>query len=858
MRSCAVAALALSVVCAHAQSGMFPYVIPWDDASVGTATDVSFLNEKPAGANGFIVPKNGHFVQSKTGKPIRFFGANLCDAAAFPSREDADKVAAHLAKLGINLVRFHHLQNDWGPKQTIWKPGKSMIEVDPAKLDRLDYLIYALKKNGIYVNLNLQTTRTYVPELGFPESVRKIKTSFCKKVDTFDRRMIELQKQYAKELLDRRNPYTGLRYKDEPALAVVEINNENSLLPSYWEPFGADLFDLPEPFRGELVGLWNQWLTRKYKNDKTLKRAWMAGVTPVGPSVVGPTNRWELENHSNGDVAMEVRPAPAGRAAAPGMSVTVRSNPGPDWHVQTTLAGLNLKEGATYTLRFRARADKERSVPVNVTLDRSDWRFLGLSAPAKLGPEWRNFSFPFAATGTEEGHSRVVFVVGAAPGRVEVERLSLSPGAPGPFLPSGQSLAKRNVDIDGPALARRRSDFTDFLADTEKAYAEEMRAYLKQDLGVRANVVDTQITYGGATGYNRESSMEFVDNHAYWEHPVFPNKSWDSVDWTIRNTPMTNEMDGGLGELGSLARFRVDGKPYTISEYNHPAPSDFQAEMMPLLSTFASLQDWDAIYSFCYEATASGQPNDKINGYFNIAADAAKSAFFPSTALIFRAGLVPSIERKAVLVLPKKPWAESCDANWSWRKHGGVPSAYAYRLGVAVGEGSASKLIADPAPAEPPVLGAVRTPDGAVFRADAPAAKAVTGYVSGQTVALGGATFAFPKFENRFAALTLVAMDCKPLAESKRVLLTLVGRVENQEMGWNATRTSVGDRWGHGPVVAEGIPCKVTLAVSGPRKVYVLDPAGKRLRSLDAGYSGGVLTFEVGPKERALCYEVTP
>ena len=40
--------------------------------------------------------------------------------------------------------------------------------------------------------------------------------------------MIELQKEYAKELLCHVNPYTGLSLADDPAVVTVQINNEDS------------------------------------------------------------------------------------------------------------------------------------------------------------------------------------------------------------------------------------------------------------------------------------------------------------------------------------------------------------------------------------------------------------------------------------------------------------------------------------------------------------------------------------------------------------------------------------------------------------------------------------------------------
>ncbi len=119
-----------------------------------------------------IVVKEGVFVEEKTNRRVRFLATNLTARAAFPTHADADRIALRMARLGINLVRLHHLQNGWEKDGgTIWKPGKPFLEVDPKQVDALDYLVGALKKQGIYTNLNLTTTREYLPEHGFPESV---------------------------------------------------------------------------------------------------------------------------------------------------------------------------------------------------------------------------------------------------------------------------------------------------------------------------------------------------------------------------------------------------------------------------------------------------------------------------------------------------------------------------------------------------------------------------------------------------------------------------------------------------------------------------------------------------------------
>jgi hypothetical protein len=60
-----------------------------------------------AGGAGFVTVKDGHLFAGE--KRLRIFGVNTCFAASFPDKEMAPKVAARMAKFGINCVRFHHM-----------------------------------------------------------------------------------------------------------------------------------------------------------------------------------------------------------------------------------------------------------------------------------------------------------------------------------------------------------------------------------------------------------------------------------------------------------------------------------------------------------------------------------------------------------------------------------------------------------------------------------------------------------------------------------------------------------------------------------------------------------------------------
>ncbi|MBQ9454634.1 MAG: cellulase family glycosylhydrolase, partial [Thermoguttaceae bacterium] len=205
---------------------------------------------KPAGADGLIRVENEHFVNDAG--IVRFWGVNVCMGACFPEKETATAMAERLASFGLNIVRLHHMD-----MREIWgKNYPKQLEFDPEKLDRLDWFISELKRCGIYVNINLHVSRKFTEADGFPEE--DLRPNHDKGLDHFMPRMIELQKKYARDLLRHVNPYTGKCYADEPCVAVVEINNENSIV-SQWRGWALNR-NLPKYCEEELQKQWNAWL----------------------------------------------------------------------------------------------------------------------------------------------------------------------------------------------------------------------------------------------------------------------------------------------------------------------------------------------------------------------------------------------------------------------------------------------------------------------------------------------------------------------------------------------------------------------------------------------------------------------
>lgn len=228
------------------KTSLFPFSISRGVAS-GTAPDVSSLSRGPAGADGFVRSRDGAFV-TDAGE-IRFSGVNLTGPGNFPSKEDAPALAEKLLRMGINCVRLHFLDPIGGYKNFMMGNGISLLDpgedeysfkFNPDHLDRLEFLVSEFKKRGIYFDLNLHVGR-YLNRLGH-----------YKEECITNPRLIASQRDYAVQLLNHVNPYTGLAWKDDPAMAIVEISNECSIFCS----FGSEtelVKKADEPFRRFLV-----------------------------------------------------------------------------------------------------------------------------------------------------------------------------------------------------------------------------------------------------------------------------------------------------------------------------------------------------------------------------------------------------------------------------------------------------------------------------------------------------------------------------------------------------------------------------------------------------------------------------
>lgn len=246
------------------------YIYEQPDASKlkGSALDMSaVVLDGPAGKYGFVRTKDDGFVcvdDSGAETSIQFWGTNIGGAGAFPSTHDeAKKIADSVAAAGFNLVRFHNI--DWAYLPNVFGAERvtSGKKLDDVQMDKLCYLMYELKQRGIYFFVDQTVSRPIFADDGAPEGV-----TGTKGVAYFSEPVIAALEGYSELLLNYTNPYTKLALKDDPAMALIDLNNENSL----------EYFDIRSligtEYYADYKKQYNEWLVEKYGTRDALAQAW--------------------------------------------------------------------------------------------------------------------------------------------------------------------------------------------------------------------------------------------------------------------------------------------------------------------------------------------------------------------------------------------------------------------------------------------------------------------------------------------------------------------------------------------------------------------------------------------------------
>ena len=367
-----------------------------------------------------------------------------------------------------------------------------------------------------------------------------------------------------------------------------------------------------------------------------------------------------------------------------------------------------------------------------------------------------------------------------------------------------------------------RMHWMQFLQSVDESYFTSMRTFLRDELHVKSPITGTIVL--GPLGMRSQAKMDFADGHWYWDHPTFPGKAWDSSNWLIHNRPMVDDLERSSVRV---AASRIAGRPFTVTEYNHAAPNEYQAECIPFIATYAALQDWDGVFLFAYSHDTN-YFKQTISSFFDIEGNPSKMAFLPLGARIFLSGDVAALAGETKFALNFKQ-SLRLGARYYQDISGYLRDVHQLKPEDYLHSRISSDLSAVSNVTTVPDAHAIHWTaagpgSGTMSYADAHMAMFV-GFPKNQLVQFGPVAL---QTESAFiAALLLPADRSQTLEQSKRFILCIMGRVSNRDQAWNDSRTSLGRTWGNPPVQMERLRGKLTLRGKQMR-IDPIDETGKR------------------------------
>ena len=396
---------------------------------------------------------------------------------------------------------------------------------------------------------------------------------------------------------------------------------------------------------------------------------------------------------------------------------------------------------------------------------------------------------------------------------------------------------------DGSDAAR-----VEFLAEVQRRHFADMKTFLRS-IGVQGTICGNNNVWT-PTDLVVATDTDFTNDHFYLGYSDYANQRAVPVN----NECMVRTSSKGFPMSRRINNVKLLGKPVVAGEWNFCFPNDFRSEGLPLCTVFSLLQGHDALLFFC----ANGAFDCGIWSRFerNPGIMPLSQQTDPSTwglsqvcAIAFRRGDIAVARRTLLAAYTPQELYGASDPNEL------IPSKFAaiagvHRIESAVVAGQAERptwseivgeIPSDRVSSDTGEL--VRYPEKGLLVVDTTRTKMVVGELNRLDAAIGHLSDMDVSSSSAFGTLAVTSLDGLPIANSRRMLLVLVGNSRN-------TDTTISDgvmtSWGTGGVVVtEPMQAKVKLS-GGALEVHRLDPlTGRRMGTIPASYANGNTVFEI-------------
>lgn len=406
---------------------------------------------------------------------------------------------------------------------------------------------------------------------------------------------------------------------------------------------------------------------------------------------------------------------------------------------------------------------------------------------------------------------------------------------------------------DAEKIADRRvsfanKEFTRFVIERQQQATGEMMRFLRQELGVKFLLTSANYNGNALTTLLRDA-YDAVDDHGYHNHPSFPERSWSHP----HRFSQTSTIPAGAPLPINLVRGRIYGKPFFVTEFNFCAPNLYRSESGPLIGAYSALQDSAGLYRFNFSGNRRRVLSDKEGIIvFESVNDPVMQLADRIAGIFFVRGDVSSAKQRYAWQLPADYWSKN--------RNSGYPDIR--RLGLIAGIGAL------PAGKSLPGVNSYRTISDAgvrkrleafqqtgvarsitdeieldsrreTFRVMTPRSESVTlkkGALRANRLAVSGA--------DTFQTIAAIALDNRPLAESRSILVLQLSNVCATGERYTDTDRCQQQNYGHTPLLLRRAKAKISLAIPGTFRIAAIDMQGDTAGTVPGRRQGERFEFQ--------------
>lgn len=839
-----------------------------------------------AGADGRISVKDGHFAYAD-GSRARFFGTIILGEACFPDSAQAVQLAEKLRSLGYNIVRLKQFDYSYSNGQSILQNSStgSSNGLDSAQIRKFDWLVYQLKKNGIYLSMCLHSTRQARRNDGVARWDTLPSNGII--VNYIDPAMQQQYKQFVSLLLNHFNPFTRTRYKDEPAIAWFDLDEGNSMI-AHWinnwlhhrSEGGSTNVNLSYYHSRMIDTLWVRWLLKKYGNEAGIRAAWT--FTPnVTTNIISKNNGFEdaFDNSwtftfSNNAVAIAERDPVDKKEGSYSMRVRIGNTGTAANNILYYNVLPQVQRYARYEIRFWARTDVSKRL--------ATFSIANFAIRDTLTQQWKEYVYHFRSNLT--GGTRFYLQAGGVAGDVwlddvRIKALVETPFEVGDFV---NQFKIRRIKYNTPSFTpttfpeyvtmphKRWMDNMLFYQDVMQQFNTQFKTYINDSLKCNA-LVGSQNSVSLLNDIYVQRGMDFTEvATSYDSRRRIPGSPSDTM-WYFLNDAAVSSRSGGI--INNFARAKIKGMPFVLNAHAMPYPYTNLQEMLTMMPAYLAYQDADAYFVNYYAGSKGALTTNFVgkNLHYETSGNPSLQGYAPFAAYSFIKGLIhpandamPLHQTQEALQFPIFGQAggggffveASTDARMPLFRRMEIDSFTAvlqsYRPHLEIPPLADPNGVVDTRNLLSDTKELLWNGDDSLLTIDAPQYKFVNGVLKGKIMSLAGDAISIERSDDgKFGTIAMLSTD-STLLESKRFLISMNSRACNASAQWGGDST-VYQNWGGTQMQMEAM--KANFSIRNEYDSLVITPLDSLGRPV---YAGRQFIGKTGNRLRFLLYQAAP